>query len=433
MTKIKRIGKWGSTALVTGNMIGSGVFMMPALLAVYGGISILGWLLSTTGALLLAILFRRFTHIFPGVKGGPYGFVHEGMGNFPGFLVAWSYWISTLITVAALAAALVSYLSFLIPSVAATPATSIALSVGFIWLLTFYNFLGTKQVGGMAVVTTILKILPLLLVGIFGFLYMDVTNFEPLNRTSESPWKIMFVTSTLTFFSFLGIESATIPGKDVKDPEKTIPFATLWGPIIAAAIYIISSMSVLAVIPGKQLQISNAPFSEAAEFMFGSGTGIVITIGAVISVFGALNGWILVQGQMGYALAKDDLFPKLFKRSNKYGSPANALILSAILASILLIMRYSGGLLDVYEFMILVSTVLVLFPYILCAVAYYKAKVNLQSPLTTTGFIIVFLTILFCIATLVGSGWDALLWGSLFLLTGFPAYFIFTKKNHQKK
>lgn len=423
------LGKWTSTALVVGNMIGAGVFMMPALLAVYGGISIIGWLLSTVGALVLALLFKRFTHFFPGVKGGPYGFVREGMGDFSGFLVAWSYWISVWVTVAALAAALIGYLSFLFPQITANPANAIGFSVGFIWLLTFYNFLGSKKVGELAFVTTILKILPLLLVGLYGLFYIDMDNFVPFNRVEESPWKVIIMTTTLTFFSFLGIESATIPGKDVENPEKTISFATLYGTIIAAVIYIISSMSVLGVLPGEQLQQSQAPFSEAAEFMWGSGTGIAITIGAIISVFGALNGWILIQGQMAYALAKDDRFPKVFKKLNKNGSPANALILSSVLGSILMIMRYSGGLLDVFEFMILVSTVLVLFPYLLCAISFYYTKKKNKSPVSGFGFMLIFITILFCIITLAGSGWDAFIWGSIFLLTGAPAYYIFKRIN----
>ena len=415
-------------------MIGAGVFMMPALLAVYGGISILGWILSTCGALALAFLFKRFTHFFPGIKGGPYGFVREGMGDFSGFLVAWSYWISVWVTVAALAAALISYLSFLFPAITASPVTSIGFSVGFIWLLTFYNFLGARKVGVMAVITTVLKILPLLLVGIYGLFYIDFDNFDPFNRVSDvSPWKVMIITTTLTFFSFLGIESATIPGDDVENPEKTVSFATLWGTVIASVIYIVSSMSVLGILPGEQLQASQAPFSEAAEFMWGSGTGIAITIGAIVSVFGALNGWILIQGQMALALAKDNQFPKAFKKINKFGSPANGLILSSILASILMIMRYSGGLLDVFEFMILVSTVLVLFPYILCAISFYYTKKKAKSLISGFGFMFIFITILFCIVALAGSGWDAFIWGSLFLLTGVPAYYIFRRINTSTK
>jgi APA family basic amino acid/polyamine antiporter len=429
LAKDNLLGKWTSTALVVGNMIGAGVFMMPALLAAYGGISILGWVLSTAGALALAFLFKRFTHFFPGVKGGPYGFVREGMGDFSGFLVAWSYWISVWVTVAALAAALISYLSFIFPQISSSPIYSIGFSIGFIWLLTFYNFLGSGRVGVLAVITTVLKILPLILVGVCGLFFIDMDNFEPFNRAETSPWKVIIITTTLTFFSFLGIESATVPGSDVENPEKTVSFATLWGTIIASVIYIISSMSVLGLIPGEQLVVSQAPFSAAAEFMWGPGTGIAITIGAIISVFGALNGWILIQGQMALALAKDDRFPKSIKKLNKYGSPANGLILSSILASILMIMRYSGGLLDVFEFMILVSTVLVLFPYILCAISFYYTKKKNKSPISGLGFMLIFITILFCIVALAGSGWDAFIWGSVFLLTGVPAYFIFKRIN----
>ncbi|HBZ38817.1 MAG TPA: amino acid permease, partial [Balneola sp.] len=96
-------------------MVGAGVFLMPALLAVYGGISIIGWLVSTIGAILIAVLFSRLSRILPGLQGGPYAYTKKGMGEFPGFLVAWGYWISVWTTNAALAVAFVGYLSVFIP------------------------------------------------------------------------------------------------------------------------------------------------------------------------------------------------------------------------------------------------------------------------------------------------------------------------------
>jgi APA family basic amino acid/polyamine antiporter len=122
-----KIGKWSSVSLVVGNMIGAGIFMTPAVLASYGGISLLGWLMSTVGAVFIAMLFSRLSKLIPNAQGGIYAYTREGLGEFPAFMVSWGYWFSTLTTNAALAVAFISYLSVLIPFVNSSVVTSAAL------------------------------------------------------------------------------------------------------------------------------------------------------------------------------------------------------------------------------------------------------------------------------------------------------------------
>jgi APA family basic amino acid/polyamine antiporter len=429
--KDKLFGKWTATSLVVGNMVGAGVFMIPALLAAYGGISIAGWLLSSLGAILVAILFSRLSKLMPGIQGGPYAYSREGMGELAGFLVAWGYWISIWTTNAALAVAFVSYLSAIVPVLGSEVYYSVGGALAVIWGLSWYNTLGVSKVGSLALVTTVLKIIPLVLVGVVGLFYIDLDHFMPLNLSEESNWSAIMATTALTFFSYLGIESATIPGEKIKDPETIIPFATKWGTAIAAFVYIISSVSVLGLIPAQELSESGAPFSDAAKILWGSGAGVFVTIAAVISVFGALNGWILMQGQMPEAIARDRMFPAIFKKENKKGMPAAGIVISSSLASVLIIMNYSGSLMEVFEFMILVSTVSVLIPYLFCSISYVvlKRKATYGKLINISVILLAASTFVFSMIALVGSGYDSIFWGVLFLFLGLPVYLIMKRKK----
>lgn len=431
MGKARKLGKWASTSLVLGNMIGAGIFMMPALLASYGGISMVGWLLSAFGAILVALMFSRLSKIAPGVQGGPYAFTRKGLGEFPSFIVAWGYWISVWTTNAALAVAFVSYLIILVPFLGRNLIFSIITALAVLWGLTIYNTLGVSKVGRLSLATTVVKIIPIVLIAILGLFYFNFEYLRPTKMSGESNFLAIIATITLTFFSFLGIESATIPAENVENPSKTIPFATKWGTLLAAGIYILSSFTILGMIPPKQLSVSGAPFADAGEIIFGEIGLYLIAIGAMVSVLGALNGWIFIQGQLPFAIARDGLFPKVFSKLNKNKMPKIGIFISSGLATFLIIMNYSGGLLAVFEFMILVSTVCVLIPYLLCSVSYLileKQSKHQESP----DFISIILgggTFLFSMVALVGSGRDSIIWGLLFLLCGVPVFIYLKKKK----
>jgi APA family basic amino acid/polyamine antiporter len=431
MTVQKLLGKWTSTSLVVGNMIGAGVFMMPAVLASYGGISLIGWLFSTVGALLLAALFSKLSKMLPGLQGGPYAYTREGMGDFSAFLVAWGYWISVWTTTAVLSVAFVSYLTVFVPVLKTNTPYSIGTALLVMWGLTWFNTRGVSKVGKLSLITTILKIVPIILIAIFGLFYIDVSNFSPFNTSGESNVMAIIAATSLTFFSFLGIESATIPAENVENPEKTVPFATKWGTGIAAFVYIISSISIMGMISPQELSASVAPFADAAVVLWGNGSQYLVATAATISVFGALNGWILIQGQMPEAISRDGLFPSFFARRNSKGMPALGIVVSSVLATVLILTNYSGGLLKVLEFMLLVSTVSVLIPYMFCSVSYVllKRRVKLNEDNKLEYWFLAVSTFLFSTYALVGSGYDSVFWGLLFLLLGVPVYLIIKKSK----
>jgi APA family basic amino acid/polyamine antiporter len=291
--KVKKLGLWMSTSLVIGNMIGAGVFLMPAALAAFGGISVLGWMFSAIGALLLAKVFSRLSKLVASKDGGPYIYTRAGLGDFAGFLVAWGYWISIWTSNAAIAVAFVSALSIFFPVLEQNAVVAVLAGLSSIWLLTWVNSLGVRESGKVQVATTLLKLIPLVLVIFGGLFFFNFDNFIPFNSSGETSLGAIAITGTMTLYAFLGIESATVPAGNVEEPEKTIPRATMLGTIITTLIYILSTVVVMGMIRVDILAHSPAPFADAMDIIAGNLGRKVVAAGVAISAFGALNGWIL--------------------------------------------------------------------------------------------------------------------------------------------
>jgi basic amino acid/polyamine antiporter, APA family len=432
--KENKLGLWTSTSLVVGNMIGAGVFLMPAALAAFGGISLLGWVISTIGAILLAKVFSNLSKLMPLANGGPYAYSRKGLGDFAGFLVAWGYLVSIWCTNAAIAVSLVSALSTFFPVLVTNSLIAVLTGLASIWLLTWVNTLGIVTSGKLQLVTTVLKILPLLLIAIGGLFFIHWENFLPFNTSGKSEFAAISATATYTFFAFLGLECATIPSGSVKDPEKTIPRATMLGIVATAAIYLVGTISIMGMIPGKNLQHSVTPFTDAAVIIWGKSARYWVSAGIAIAAFGALNGWILIQGQMPYAISKDKLFPPVFSKENKKGVPARGIVISSIFVSLLMYMNYSKGLVEQFKFLILLTTLSVLVPYLFSTASYliirFQNKVLKTDAQRIPAVILASLTFLFSIWLIIGSGQEIVYWGFVLLMAGIPFYvWMIWKKN----
>jgi APA family basic amino acid/polyamine antiporter len=420
-----KLGIWTSTSLVVGNMIGAGVFLMPSTLASYGAISIIGWIVSAIGALLLAKIFSNLSKLLPAVDGGPYAFSQKGLGDFAGFLVAWGYWISIWCTNAAIAVSLVSALSTFFPILTSSAIAAVSSGLFAIWFLTWINTKGVLASGKLQLVTTILKVIPLILVAIAGLFFFDSKNFAAFNTSGTSFFSAITATTTLTFFAFLGLECATIPSSSVDNPEKTISRATMIGTILTTLIYIVSSISIMGMIPAKNLQNSVTPFADAAELIWGSGARYLVSAGAAIAAFGTLNGYILIQGQIPFAIAKDKLFPPIFAKKNGNDVPALGIIISSVLVSVLMCMNYTKGLADQFKFLILLSTLTILIPYLFSTASYIIIRVG-NKLASKRGWVSAILlssfAFLFCLWVIIGSGQEIVYWGFLLLMLGIPFY-----------
>ena len=414
----KKIGFWGATSFVLGNMIGSGIFLLPASLASFGGISIIGWIVSALGGLTLAKVFSELSKRFP-KTGGPYTFAKQGFGDFPAFLVAWGYWISICCTNAAIAVTMLSYLSTFFPILNTSPAVAAITGLGTIWFLTYINTRGVKETSWIQVTTTVLKLVPLILVAIVGLFFIETAHFQPFNLSGESDLSAITATATLTLFAFLGIESATIPAGNIENPTVTIPKATIVGTWVAIFAYVLGSIAVMGIIPPETLQHSSAPFADAAVVIWGESARNWVALGIVISTFGALNGWIMMQGQIPMAAAKDKLFPALFGKVNKNDMPAKGLMFSSLLISGLILMNYSKSLVKTFEFMILLATLTCLVPYLFSTATHLLFALRSGKKWSWIWGSLAFIFSMWAVA---GSGEEIVFWGFLALMSGIPIY-----------
>ena len=424
----KKLTFWPTTALVIGNMIGSGIFLLPASLAAFGGISLIGWLVSSFGAILLAIVFRNLSRLMPNSQGGPYAYTKVTLGEFPAFLVAWGYWVSVWCTNAAIAVALVGYLTIFFPGLANNSIFSILTGLFFIWFFSWLNSKKIRTIGLVQLITTVLKIIPILFIALVGFFFVNSDFYFPLNLSSESNLSAIATTTTLTFFAFLGMESATIPSTKVENASTTIRKATILGTIVTIFVYVFSSAAIMGIIPAETLAKSSAPFADAAAIFWGESAKYWVAGGAVISTLGALNGWILIQGQIPMSAAQDKLFPKVFGKKNKHNSPTIGIFLSSILASGLMMLNYTESLVSAFTFMMTLSTLSVITPYIFSTASYSILLFSKKEKGTTGKLIIAFLAFCFSILIIVGSGQEVVFWGFLLLMSGIPFYVLLKKQ-----
>ena len=427
----QKIGLLAATSLVVGNIIGAGIFVLPASLAKFGSISIVGWLFTATGALILAKIFSNFSKKIRGKSGGPYIYSKVVFGDFIGFLVAWGYWISCWVNNAAIAVAIVSALSFFFPELVTNPFYATLTGLSFIWFFTFTSSKGIKSSGNIQILTTIAKLIPLVLIILFGFFIFDLEIFPEFNLTDQNDFEILPVVAVMTLYAFLGLECASIPAENIKNPEKTIPKATMVGTLISTLIYILSTIVLFGIISAENLINSPAPFAEAGEIIGGKYFGFLISAGAAISAIGALNGWILITSYMPMTMANDRLFPKVFAKKNKKGFPYLSLLLGSILTSFVMTMNYTDGLVDRFEFLILLTTLSTLIPYFFVSVSYilFHVEKRLFKINSFRSVILGLFGSLYSLWAIFGSGIDSIVYGTILLILGIPIYLILKLKN----
>lgn len=416
------IGFWTVVALVMGNMIGSGVFLLPSLLAPYGGgVTLIGWLISASGATMLALVFARLARVHP-AAGGPYAYSRAAFGDLAGFLVAWSYWISIWASLAALAVAAVGYLDPFIPGIVRHPPSAVLLAIALVWGLIAVNARGVGLAGRVQVITTVIKVLPLALIGIAGLAAFEPARFAmPSEGLAETGRGAMAVV-TLTLWAFLGLESGTIPADAVADARRTIPRATVVGTMLATGIYIVSTLGVMSLVPLEALATSTAPFADAARAMGGEWAASAVALGAAVSCLGALNGWALMVGRVPLATANDGLFPAVFARLSARDTPVQGMLIAGVLATTLIALKASDSLVDLFEFIILLSTLGTLVPYLFCSLASLMLDPPGGGRLSRGATVVACLAFVYAMVAVGGAGADVVYWGFLLLVAGLPVY-----------
>jgi len=417
-----------AVALVMGNMIGSGIFLLPSALAPYGGLSLAGWMVSTVGALALALVFARLARMDP-AAGGPYAYTRRAFGDCAGFLVAWGYWISIWSSLGALAVAFVGYLDPFVPILVRSPIPAAVIAVATVWLLIGVNILGARSAGWVQIVTTGLKILPLAVIGAAGVFAFDASHLTIPASGFKAVAGGVSATAALTLWAFLGLEAATIPSGSIVDPARTIPMATLVGTGITSVIYILSTVGVMSLLAPAALIHSTAPFADAARQLAGDGAARLVALGAAISCFGALNGWVLLVGQLPMAVARDGLFPRIFGRVSARGTPVAGMAIAGLLTTGLIAMNYTRDLVGLFTFIILLSTLSTLVPYVFSSLAVFLDPRSGGPRLQAGAAVTAGVAFIYSLWAIGGTGTEAVYWGFLLLMSGLPVYVIVVRRN----
>ncbi len=427
------MGFWMALALVMGSMIGSGVFLLPASLAPLGWNSVIGWLITVAGALCVAAVFAKLAQALP-KAGGPYAYTRAAFGIGPGFAVAWAYWISMWVGNAAIATGAVSALSRIFPWVG-TPGMSAAVTVAIVWFFTLINIIGTRLAGQVQLVWTIIKLLPLVaIIGLAAWVLASngTTNVLPF-RTADISLSAISSATILTLWAMLGLETATVPADKVQDPEATIARATMLGTGGAGLLYIFVCSAVVLMLPAALTAASPAPFADFVETYAGSSNaGLVIAAFAAISALGALNGWVLCQAELPAAMARDGVFPAFLGKEAANGTPRNAHLFTTTLLTVVILMNASKSMQAMFEFLIVLTTSIVLVMYLGSIVSAFWLYRKGQLHASGSFPLVMALAALYALWTIYGAGAEALLWGMALLVAGVPI-FLLVRLSKQKQ
>jgi arginine:agmatine antiporter len=344
-------------------------------------------------------------------------------GDFAGFLIAWGYWISIWTSLPVIAIAFAGAVMDMFPGLH-NRAMAVVLTLGAIWAVVLINLRGVKAASVFSEITTYTKLIPFAGITLFGLFFIDTSHFSEFNPSGKSLLESSAALAPLTMFAYFGLESATVPAGDVQDAKRTIPRSTIIGITIAALLYVLGTVAVLGLVPREQLVKSVAPFSDAAQILWGPWGATAISIAVIISAIGALSGWTLLMGQVPMAAAGDGLFPAFFGRLSARGVPAFGIVISAVLTTVLVLTQAVGspGFSAFYKLMVGLSTMAVVIPYAFCALAPGLVAAHAVGGPVPRLTVVEAIAFLFAVFTLYGCGAEPVLYGLLLLVLGIPVF-----------
>lgn len=409
----RKLGLIAAIALVMGNMIGSGVFLLPASLAPFGWNAVFAWIIVTVGTLVLAWVFAALTKARPEAR-DPAGFVTAAFGEAPAFFVNWAYWVSVWTANVSIAVAAVSYLSAFVPAIGESEFAPALYAIALVWAVTFINLRGVRAAGNFQVITTLLKVIPLIAVILIAAIVLGGGNGEirPFEMREINGLDLR-AAAAFTLFALLGFECASMAAARVENPEVNVPRATLWGTALTGIFYLLVCSAVALMLPEEIAAASPAPLATFVETFWAAGPAALVTVFAIISCVGALNGWVLMQGELPRNMAERGSIPGWFGQTDSNGTPQRALILTSIIATVCLVLNSSRGMQGIFEFVLLLSTSAALWLYLAVALSAWKLKV--VRPFALIGAV-------YAVWTLWGAGIEASGWSLVLMLAGYPLY-----------
>jgi basic amino acid/polyamine antiporter, APA family len=322
---VRGISRLDLTAIVINTIIGAGIFGLPSqVTTLIGGYSLAAFAICALIIALIVLCFAEVGSRFD-ATGGSYLYAHEAFGSVVGFEVGWLYWIVRVTTGAANTNLLVDYIGFFYPA-ATEPVPRSLIIAAVILLLTTVNFIGVKQSAWLTNFFTVGKLLPLVLFVAVGLFFVQPANivFSPVPDNQAFTNAILIL-----IYAFVGFEVAAIPSGEVRDPQRSLPFALLTALGIIVVLYILIQIVCLGTLPG--LADSKRPLADAANQFMGSLGATVIAVGAVISIFGNLNSGLLTASRLPFAMAERRELPRVLAKTHKrFKTPFVSLLFTSL-------------------------------------------------------------------------------------------------------
>lgn len=421
MSRRRKVGPVLATALVASNMIGSGIYLLPATLATVGSITILGWLFGGLGAMLVAATLAKLARLAP-EAGGPCAHAGRAFGPYAGFQTTAIYWIQCVVGNGAIALAAVGYLASFAPALA-QPLASAAAAAALIWIFTALNIIGPRLVCQFESASIAIGLVPILLVATLGWFVFDADVFRgSWNVSGEPAIRAVPASMVLIFWAFLGLESATMAAAVVENPERNVARATIAGVALAGIVYIGATAAIMGLIPARELSSSTAPFADAMRVMQGSVAGGFVAALAAVKALGTLAGWILVTAQIGKAGADRGIFPRFLGVTNGAGTPVRNLLVVATLMSAAVFATQSPTLGAQFNVLIEVAVILSLVVYIYACAVLALGRAPGAATVSTRSRALAAAAILFCAWVIFASAGKLLLVAALIVAATWPAY-----------
>lgn len=412
-SKDSKINLISATALVISSQVGVGVLTVTSTLSLMGPTSLIGWLISGICAILLAIVFSKLCKDIS-EEGGIISYVEEAFGSNVSFFIGWSYWVvysisDVAVTITA-AACFCSYIEL-------NSYSLFYFGAFILFIITLVNLCGVVFSTYVELLLTILKCAFLIGIPLGGFTLFNIDNLKNFIPNEKSTLEIMFDSAYVTFWCFIGLESATVVTRFM-DQYRTASKAVILGTIIALAVYMLSSIGIMLTVPISILATSASPYIETAKVIWGEKFSIIISVFSFIICIGTLNAGILAGGQIGYIAAKKGIFPVCFIKNNKYGAPYISLVFSLLLMIVLLAMTIDSQLSIYLNHIINISVTNYLFIYVACLFAFLKLSSKKKKFLN-------YLTLIplgACLIMLLSNSFKNIMLGLLPIVSGLPIY-----------
>ncbi|MEZ5682258.1 MAG: amino acid permease [Erythrobacter sp.] len=399
----RRIGLALATLLVAGNLIGSGIYLLPATLGAIGSISLFGWIIAALGALALGGVFALIMVVRPS-EDGLADMIKAGLGPYWGFQSSLLYWLGCWLANIAIALAVTGYLSVFFP-VVDQPGWNAVTTAGVIWLLTLVSIIGPQAIGRMHVLTLAIGLVPLLAAGTLGWLWFDPDLFaQSWNVSGESGGLAVYGSLLSVFWAFVGVECAAMVARTVENPARNVPLATMSGVGLAALVYMFASTAIFGLVSASELAASSAPFALAVERILGPAAAGLVAICAIMKAAGTCGGWIFVTGETTLWSASAGYLPRWLAKPDARGVPVRALLVMGVVMTIAVFATAAPSLAEQFETLINAVVVFTLVAYIYAAIALVRFTANSSAVIRVTAILVAIVAAAFSILLIISSG-----------------------------